>query len=352
MERNNNPQFRIIDTLQLIKAYWGEVWSKKWYVIVGAFLLAGLLITQAWLTPKKYTAPLTFMMNEDDGKSSMGISAILGEIGFGGGGGGGQNFEKITSLATSRLILEKCFYQKVDCKGEKDFLGNHILNTQAVEFDQIQFPSFSDTGRRSDKMLELVNRLAKVVKGDPSNGREGLLSVGYDEETTILEIKAKTTIPELSIVLSNTLYDVLSAYYSESSIEKQQATYFHVRHKVDSIQGEINAAETQLARFKDQNKGLIYSQSYLPAQRLSRKLEMLYIMYGEASKNLEMAEFLLQSATPYFQVIDRPIGPFKPVGKSRAKAGIIGGLLGGLLAVAFIVGRRWFLDRLEEERVE
>ena len=77
MEQDNNPQFRITDTLQLIKEYWAEVWSKKWYVVAGALLLAGILITQAWLTPKKYTAPLTFMMNEDDGKSSMGISAIL-----------------------------------------------------------------------------------------------------------------------------------------------------------------------------------------------------------------------------------------------------------------------------------
>src|SRR6056300_949110 len=131
MEQDNNPQFRITDTLQLIKEYWAEVWSKKWYVVAGALLLAGILITQAWFTPKKYTAPLTFMMNEDDGKSSMGISAILGEIGFGGGSGGGQNFEKITSLATSRLILEKCFYQKVILNGQKDFLGNHILHTQA-----------------------------------------------------------------------------------------------------------------------------------------------------------------------------------------------------------------------------
>ena len=221
MEQNSQNSFRITDLIELVKEYWGEVWSKKWLVVGGAIVLAGILITQAWITPKKYTAPLTFMMNEDDGKSSMGISAILGEIGFGGGGSGGQNFEKITSLATSRLILEKCFYQKVDLKGENDFLGNHILKTQALGFDQSQFPTFSDTGHRSDKMLELVNRLAKVVKGEPSKGKEGLLSVGYDEETTILEIKSKTTIPELSIVLSNTLYDVLSGHYSESSIQKQ-----------------------------------------------------------------------------------------------------------------------------------
>jgi len=76
--------------------------------------------------------------------------------------------------------------------------------------------------------------------------------------------------------------------------------------------------------------------------QLERKVEMLYLLYGESVKNLETADFLLKNSTPYFQVIDRPVGPIQPHGRSRFRALIRGGLIGGILSLLFVIGRYWF----------
>ena len=81
MEEEKSLNISVI--LKLVKTYWSLVWRNKWWVVAGGILLAGLLVTQAWLTPKKYSAPLTFVINEDDGGGGGGIGAVLGELGFG-----------------------------------------------------------------------------------------------------------------------------------------------------------------------------------------------------------------------------------------------------------------------------
>ena len=350
---------QISELLKLIKTYWSIVWRNKWYVVGGGILLAGLLVTQAWLTPKKYSAPLTFVINEDDGGGVGGIGAVLGELGFG-GSKAGHNYEKISQLATSRLILGKALTTQIEVNGQMDYVGNHVITLLEIpmvsKVGNVDLTGFRFTNKRDSTYVnqeaQAILILAKKLKGDPTNGVEGLISIDYDDESSFLKIVGKTTVPELSIALANSLYDVLSEFYISNTIEKQKATYEHVRDKADSIFGELRAAEAQLARFQDQGKSIILSTNKLPKQQLARKVEMLYIMYGEAIKNQERAEFLLSSATPYFQVIDRPMGPFQPTGKSRMKALIIGGILGGLLAIAIIIGRHWLMDRLEAERLE
>ena len=328
-------------------------------MVAGGILLAGLLVTQAWLTPKKYSAPLTFVINEDDGGGGGGIGAVLGELGFG-GSKAGHNYEKISQLATSRLILGKALTSTTSINGQTDYVGNHVITLLEIpmvsKIGNVDLTGFRFTNQKDsaylDQEAQAILIISKKMKGNPTNGEEGLVSIDYDDESSFLKIVGKTTVPELSIALANSLYDVLSEFYISNTIEKQTVTFEHVQNKADSIFGELRAAEQRLARFQDQGKSIILSTNKLPKQQLARKVEMLYIMYGEAIKNQERAEFLLSSATPYFQVIDRPMGPFQPTGKSRMKALIIGGILGGLLAIAIIIGRHWLVERLEKERMD
>ena len=356
---DTNEGVQISKVLQLIKTYWSIVWRNKWWVILGAFLLSVIMVTNAWLTPKKYSAPLTFVINEDDGGGVGGIGAVLGELGFG-GSKAGHNYEKISQLATSRLILGKSLTTLATIDNQPDFLGNHIIDilnfplitkSGDVNLTDFRFKDSSDSNYMRQKELAIL-LLSKRLKGSPDKGVDGLVSIDYDDESSFLQIVGKTEYPELSIALANTLYDVLSEFYIHNTIEKQQATYEHVKQKADSIHLALRSAEHQLARFQDQGKSIILNTNKLPRQQIYRKVEMLYIMYGEAIKNQERAEFLLSSATPYFQVIDRPLGPFQPTGKSRFKALIIGGILGGLLTIAFFIGRHWLVERLEEERMD
>ena len=71
------------------------------------------------------------------------------------------------------------------------------------------------------------------------------------------------------------------------------------------------------------------------------------IAYAEAYKNLELAEFALKNKTPFITVIDYPISPIQPMTKSKIQALLLGGLIGGLLFVFYVI-----VNKLIKEIVE
>ncbi len=355
---SDSQQLSITSILQTVKLYWQELWRRKWWVVLSAIVLSGALLTSAWLTPKKYVAPLTFMVDSEGGSSiGNGVTAMLGQFGLGGANTSGHNYDKLVELALSRMILTDVLKTKTNFNDTFDYLGNHVLKTYTFQLpkksneEQIFWFTDDTSDTYLEDELQAILTLTKFVRGNPQKGVPGLLTIGYDDESTVLTIKAKTINEDLSTVLAIVEYDVLSKFYIYNTTKKQKTTYRQLSIKVDSIQGELRAAEAQFARFMDLS-GIYLNQDKLPREQLARKIEVLYIMYGETLKNKETADFLLKNATPYFQVIDYPVGPYQPVGKSRLKSLILGGILGGFLSVAFILGRFWFIEQLQKEKLQ
>jgi uncharacterized protein involved in exopolysaccharide biosynthesis len=78
---------------------------RKWYwIVLGALVPGTLFFLNAYLAPVNYSAPLTFMLN-DDKASSVGAGAILG-----GGEGGGSKVGKLLELGKSRKVLGKVLF--------------------------------------------------------------------------------------------------------------------------------------------------------------------------------------------------------------------------------------------------
>ncbi len=334
--------------LSQVNYYWQEVWIRKWWIALSAIVFSAILLTSAWLTPRYYPAPLTFMVNTDDGGGGMsGMMAILGEFGMG-GNRGGSNYEKIGTLAKSRKIVEQTLKTKVQYKDSVNYLGNILMDEYDLdsEDDATDLIRFNDTVSISgNKDYETtLKKVYKLLVGDQND--PGLLTYDYDDESTLITLIVLANSPELSILLAETHYLNLSDFYVSNNINKQEETFNEVSNKVDSIYGALRSAEYQLANYVDASRGITLYKNKLPRERLARKVELLYIMYGEALKNKETAQFLLNNATPYFQVIDTPIEPIQVQGKSRATGLIKGGLIGLLLGIGLVVGRKWLMDEL------
>ena len=344
MEENKGLDIKAI--WDKVLYFWKDVWKYKLWIVLSSIVFGAILVLQAWLTPRYYPAPLTFMVNTDEGGAGGGMMAVLGEFGMG-GGGGGSNYEKIGALAKSRKIIEQTLKTEVTYADTNDYLGNILLNEYEVTFDKESL----NTIRFNDSITieipgyeEVLKKIYVLVVG--TKDTKGLLVYDYDDESTLMTLKTLCKTPELSILLAETHYKKLSGFYIENNISKQQKTFQQVNEKADSIFGALRSAEYQLANYADASKGIMMYKQRLPAERLAKKVEMLYMMYGEALKNKETAQFLLNNATPYFQVIDTPIEPIQVQGKSRATGLIKGGLIGLLLGIGLVVGRKWLIDEL------
>lgn len=333
-----------------VQEYFGEV-IQNWKLIVFTTVLLTLaFVYKSISTPVTYSAELTFMVNEDDGRGMGGVSAILGQFGFGGGGKGKNNLKKILELARSRNIIQRVVFDTIKVKGKEDLLGNHIIHTYDFHEKWLEDTTgLNEFVFKNKNLLTRTERYAlksvysKIVGAEKV---EGIFSTKSDKDTGIMRFNTKTVDEELSIALCTVLYKHLSEFYVTRTIEKQQQTFDVMLQKVDSVKGVMAAKEYQLADFLDQNRGLYTAKAKRKEIELQRDVRLLNEMYAVTLKNFEIADFSLKNRTPFIQLIDEPIGPIKPKGASLIKNLIIGGFLGCFLSVFFILFRKIYTEAM------
>lgn len=361
MNSNNTPnnaerdEITIKDLIFKFQEYFSEI-LQNWNLVI--FIIIPFLayfFFKAITTPVKYPTELTFMVNEDEGGGVGGAMAILSQFGFGGGGNSGKyNLEKILQLSKSRKIIQNALFKKTTLHDNEDFIANHLIDLynfhEVWEDSEVGLKDFKFKHNDLESFDLIENTALKTLYGKVIGGEnvEGLFSTGINEETGIMTFRVKSKAAQFSIDLLKSVYDNLSTFYTLKTVEKQKATYDLVKAKVDSIHNELNEKEIILAKIKDSSRNIYTNTDNLREARISRNVKVLNVMYAESIKNLEIADFSLKNKTPFIQLIDEPILPISAVGESKLKAIIYGGLLGGILAVGFIIGRKTFQDIMEE----
>lgn len=331
--------------------FWEVVRNWKWVVLITIPFVA-FFFYRTILTPVTYEAELTFMVNEDDGGGLGGMSAILGQIGFGGGSRGKNNLGKILELAKSRNIIQQVILDTILINGEEDILGNHLIKlynyheeweADTVGLKQFSFNSLEQSSRTHNKALKIL--YSNIIG---SSGENGLLSNEFSDETGIMKFTTKTIDEDLSIHLCKKIYEKLSTFYVTKTVEKQQQTFDVMLKKVDSLKKEMQIAEYSLANFRDSHTGLFTAKAKLRELQLQRDVQILNEMYAVSLKNFEIADFSLKNKTPFIQLIDEPISPIKPQKESIVKNLILGIFLGIFIALILIIAQKIFRDIMKE----
>ena len=185
--------------------------------------------------------------------------------------------------------------------------------------------------------------------GNMNAGIDPLIGSTVDEKSGIMSISLSTVSEELTAIMLIELYNQLSKYYVDKTIEKQLKIFEIAEFKTDSIKQELLVADRRLAEFEDANRNLVWVRGELERTKLTRKSRLLEVMYGEAIKQLELSDFALRRKTPYVEIIDKPSRPIGGVGASKIKALLIAIAGGSFLALIFIIGRKIIQDALKEE---
>lgn len=323
---------------------------RYWYIpAICALLAVGIQLYRYYTFDPVYPARITFSVDEDEGGGSAGLSSLLGQFGLGGPRPTRYNLDKILELSKSRRVVQQTLFNKITIDGKTDFMANHLLriynlngakNKGAKKEDPFYFTSDS-IGAFSRKENEVLLSLYNFIIS-PGNPKKALLAADYNEDTNIMSISATTRDEVLSLELSKRLFESLSNYYVNKTIEKQTKTLKIVSAKRDSIVSVLKSAEFQLANFKDTHRDLQMRTDQIQELRLQREVTALSAMYAEVLKNTEVADFSLRNKTPFIQVIDSPLLPLASVQLSLPRLLFIGLILGGALGFVIIIGRKTY----------
>jgi uncharacterized protein involved in exopolysaccharide biosynthesis len=356
MDQSNQPyddEITLKELILKIQEYWRELW-KNW-LLIGLICLPFLAfkLYQAWSTPAIYPAVLTFMVDEDEGNRLGAMASILGQIGLSGLSRGKYNLDRILEVSKSRRVLQLMLFSRCEIDGQEDLIANHLIRGFDLhdkwEKDTTGLKDFVFTHGDYDRFNRLENRVLKTLQGllNGTEEKEGAYKTSYNENTGIMTLRMDAPSPDLSIAVVDTIFAKLTVYYIESSTEKANSTYEIVKSKKDSLAQALSAAEYRLAQFVDQSQN-IYSarEGSLQQSRLTTEVQRLQVLYGEVLKNLEYADFTLKSSTPFITLLDNPIPPIRAVRESKIRAGLIGLILGIMVGVTFVLGRKIYRETM------
>ena len=298
------------------------------------------------------------MINDDEGGSLAGLAGMLGQFGLG-MGGGESNLDKILELSKARIITQKALFEKQEIDGKNDYLANHLISalTQEKKWvnksffsfgnkDELNLTDFSFTHDSFPAFSLLENKALKKLHthiiGKEKMG--GAFTSDYSEVSGIMEFSMLTSNQELSIKIVDRLFDKLSDYYVDKTASKQRADFNLIKSKYDSIQTRLKSVQYSLAKFEDKYQGLIRKQDQLRRKQLQGEELKLATMVGEVEKQYQIASLTLENKTSYIQLIDKPIAPLKPANKGAFFYLLLGGLLGGILAIGFLIAKKTYRD--------
>ena len=100
----------------------------------------------------------------------------------------------------------------------------------------------------------VLKELTKLLFG--TEGGSGIVFSEYGELTGIMKLSTSSYNENLSIDITNSIFEELSDFYIKKSVEKQQQTFDLMKVKHDSINDLLATNDYLLARFQDKNRGL------------------------------------------------------------------------------------------------
>ena len=347
MERHND-EIQLKDILLKLSDYKAYLFKNKFRIIRFSFLFVVLGVVYAFVSDTKYTAELTFVVEEEGSGGSLGaMSGIASQFGFDIGGSSSATFsqQNILELLSSRGVIESALMQSAKVNGKTDLLIEHYLEIDKIkdtwtESDDFKGVSFHDKSSYIHDSISgiiwqeiIENNLTVELKSDEAN----IITLSY---ISLNQEFAKEFVEKL--------INEMSKMYIAHQTAQANKTLDFLQDRADSVFSELIIAEQQLAKVKDINQRIIKVTGRLKELQLMREVEVLNAMYLEIIKNLELSKIALLNKTPIINIIDSPILPLEEDKISKIVAGILGCFLGGFLSVCFFIFRKLFKDALAE----
>ncbi len=311
---------------------------KQFLLFAVAFAILGVVLS--FLMKPKHKAVLTFVLEESKSESPLGAYAgIASQFGFDLGGMTGSNVfneDNLTELLRSRKIVEEALLNKNNFSGKEELLVNHFMDSPLLNkwkadetLGLVRFSQQRDSlNKQQDSLLfEIYSVVTKKF----------LNVENISAKSSILVVECVSKDELFSKYLVENLMKSVTDFYISNKTQRARETVAFVKRRTDSIAGALAAAELRLAKFKDSRHATVRAEGYMDELRLTRDVQILNVMYGEAVKNLELSKVTLLNQTPLIQIIDSPILPLQVVEISMLKGIFFGAFIG--LALAFF----WFL---------
>ena len=345
-------EISLVELIQSLKKYYNYLLGKWKIICIFGFGGAALGLAASFIVKPTYTAHLSFALVEKS--SGGGLADLASSFGFagvvGGGSSGAFSGDNLLEIIKSRHAIEQTLLTPVDYKGKQKTLmeaymdfsemrkalkkvkKNMDLRNLAYPIGQIR----STYNRTQDSMLFVV--YDGFVKG------QSLKIVRKDKKVSIVNVDFTSTDEEFSKLFVETLMDQTYNFYRQTKTAQSRYNIDMMQQKADSVRALYEAALYKGAGFSQVNINPALQFAAVPRIKQESNAQLYGTVYTEILKNLETLKLDLARETPLVQVIDKPIYPLKKEKLGKIKGTFLGGVIGGVLIVIYLLGLLYIKD--------
>lgn len=351
-EIQSNDEISLKEILLKIQGLF-EYLKTKWKIIALLVIIGALSgLYYAWIQKTKYTAILTFALEEEKASGgglagALGLASSLG-IDMGVGAGGAFSGGNLIELMKSRSLVQKALLQPVNKKNKQQSLADYYIRFKDYkkvwkdrkDLQELHYLPLSDPDGFTILQDSVMGILWKQIVD-----KGGLLSVSQkDKKISIITIELKCEDELFAKLFTETLARVVSDFYIETKSRRARQNFELLQRQTDSVRQELNRAITGVAIANDNTYNLNPALNIRRTPSAQRQIDVQAntAVLTQLLPNLEMAKVSLRKETPLIQVIDKPILPLEKERLGAFKALILGGILSGFISIIGILILRIF----------
>ena len=347
--KRNGPvvEISLKEIVQKAGEWWKYLLSKWILILLFGFSGAGIGLIVSLLTPPKYTAHMSFALVEKrsgggglaDLASSFGISGLMGS-----GSSGAFSGDNLLEIIKSRYAIEQTLLTPVDYYGKKenlvevyiqfnDLRKDWLKNEKNKELKILSYP----VGQKRETFTRAQDSVLFAIFNGLVNSKE-LVIARKDKKVSIVNVDFTSNDEFFSKIFVETLMDQTYKFYKETKTLQSRANINTMQHTADSIKALYEGALYKSAGISQVNINPALQFAVVPKIKQENNAQLYATVYAEVLKNLETLKLDLARETPLVQIIDIPRLPLKIDRLGKAKGILFGGVLGGFLMVAYLIG--------------
>jgi hypothetical protein len=345
-QSKSNKEITIKELFQIIK----EVLLPRWLSIIIIGLIGGVLgVAYAVMQPMKYTARLTFVVEETK-SSGGGLASLAGQFGFDlGGGGGGSVFsgDNILLFLESGNLVREVLLTRYEFDSSLTLADHYAIVNKLNEgweknpaIGKVSFTKYGDLSlpRKEDSLMQgLVKRIIN----------QDLVVARPDKKASFIEVKVSTRDEGFSQSFAQKLVTVAAEKYIDSKVRTKAINVQKLQDKADSLSLVLNnktyrAASSQ-QNLVDMNPGV--RTAPIEAEINTREKSMAATLFAEVVKNLELSKTLLSQETPVIQIVDQSRFPLQKEKPSKSKSLVLFSFIGVFIWINLLFLRKIFFGK-------
>jgi uncharacterized protein involved in exopolysaccharide biosynthesis len=319
---NNFEEEDEIDLIELAKSIWAE--RKLIYKFVSVGIILGVLV--AVLTPKKYVSSAT-LMPEYSSESQSGASSLLKQYGglLGLGGGSYNSNSNALRVEIYPNIVNSYEFQQKIAKSPFYFpaydttvaLNEYYLNVREPSllstvssfvfgmpaqiiglFDKEENNSYTSASPENSfiTLTEEEQMLLEILREN--------VNASLDQETSFILVSASMEDPLVAAQVASFAIKELTNYLVDYRTEKLIIDLEYTKEQLDKAELRFEEAQTNLAKFRDSNQGILTASARTEEQRLDSEYSVAFNLYNTLTQQYEAAKLELQEETPLFKTLE------------------------------------------------